>query len=136
MMGPEGENLDSPLTGNSIQVRASKTCAGGEGGGKKGRFYKPLPTQFRHNGFDYRQIVREGNAALYEQKWTGCFIPSVCYEVVRIRRRAGFYIGDRFIEAAEIYPNSEAWGTDGFTITDKDAALPKLRKLGWRPGIF
>jgi hypothetical protein len=88
-----------------------------------------LPTQFRHDGFDYRQIAREGDAAIYQQTWSGCSEPSVCYEVIRIRRREGFQIGGRFVEPAEIYPNSEAWGLDGFTLTDKDAAFGKLREL-------
>ena len=33
------------------------------------------------------------------------------------------------IEPASIYPNSEAWGVDGFTFTDKDAAFAKLREI-------
>ena len=77
----------------------------------------------------YLQIAREGNAAVYEQTWNGCQNPSVCYEVLRIRRREEFQIGGRFVEPAEIYPKSEAWGTDGFTFTDKDAAFSKLREL-------
>ena len=107
----------------------AKTCATAEGGVGKGPFYKPLPTRFRRDGFDYRQIAREGNAAIYEQCWTGCAESSVCYEVVHIRRRDGFQIGGRFVEAAEVYPNSEAWGVDGFTVTDKDSAFAKLRQM-------
>jgi len=83
----------------------------------------------RRDGFTYRQIAWEGEAAIYEQKWGGCSEPSVCYEVIRIRRRDGFQIGGRFVGAAEVYPNSEAWGVDGFTLTDKDAAFGKLRHL-------
>ena len=98
-------------------------------GYRKRHSYKPLPTQFRRDGFDYRQIAREGNGAIYEQRWTGCAEPSVCYEVIRIRRREGFQIGGRFVEPAEVYPNSEAWGVDGFTLRDKDAAFAKLREL-------
>jgi hypothetical protein len=88
-----------------------------------------LPTEFRRDGFQYRQIAREGNAAVYEQTWSGSSDPSISYEVIRIRRREGFQIGGRFVEPAEVYPNSEAWGTDGFTFTDKDAALAKLREI-------
>jgi hypothetical protein len=106
-----------------------KTRATAQGGGKKRHSYKPLPTEFRHNGFDHRQIARQGSAAIYEQRWTGCAEPSVCYEVIRIRSRDGFHIGGRFVEPAEVYPNSEAWGTDGFTVTDKEAAFEKLREL-------
>ena len=88
-----------------------------------------MPKEFRRDGFLYQQIAREGNAAVYEQSWSGCPNPSVCYEVIRIRRRDGFQIGDRFVEAAEVYPNSEAWGVDGFTFRDKDAAFTKLGTL-------
>jgi hypothetical protein len=88
-----------------------------------------LPKEFRHNGFKYRQIAREQDAAIYEQTWTGCPNPSVCYEVIRIRRRDGFQIDGRFVEPAEVYPKLEAWGLDGFTVIDKDAAFAKLREL-------
>ena len=107
-----------------------KASARAEAGSKKGHFYKPLPKEFRRNDFNYRQIAREGNAAIYEQTWNGCDNPSVSYEVIRIRCRDGFRIGGRFVEPAEVYPNSKAWGVDGFTFTDEDAAFKKLRALG------
>jgi len=113
----------------SLAPAARKTSATAEAWGKERHFYKPLPTQFRHGGFEYRQIARERNAAIYEQRWGGCADPSVCYEVIRIRRREGFEISGRYVEPGEVYPNSEAWGVDGFTLTDKDAAFAKLRQL-------
>jgi hypothetical protein len=113
----------------SLLPRAIKTRATTEAGNKKQPFYKPLPTRFRRDGFEYRQIARERAAAIYEQTWSGCAEPSVCYEVIRIRRRDGFQIGGRFVEPAEIYPNSDAWGVDGFTLTDRDAAFAKLREV-------
>jgi hypothetical protein len=88
-----------------------------------------LSKEFRRDGFDFRQIAREGKAAIYEQIWSGCPNPNISYEVIRIRRREGFQIGGKFIEPAEVYPNSEAWGTDGFTFTNRDAAFAKLREL-------
>jgi hypothetical protein len=114
---------------DSIPLPTRKTRATAEGGDRKGGSYRPLPKEFRHNGFTYRQIAREGDAAIYEQRWTGCAEPSVCYEVVRFRRREGFRINGRFVEPAEVYPKSEAWGVDGFTLTDKDAAFGKLREI-------
>jgi hypothetical protein len=108
---------------------AIKTRATAEAGSKKRQFYKPLLKEFRREGFIYRQIAREKDAAIYEQRWTGCAEPSVCYEVIRIRRREGFQIGGRFVEPGEVYPRPESWGVDGFTLTDKDAAFAKLREL-------
>jgi hypothetical protein len=125
----QASNVKSDLAvgGDLMPLSAQKTSATAEARCKKG--YKRLPLQFRRSGFTYRQIAREGNAAIYEQTWSGCRNPSISYEVIRIRRRDGFQIGDRFVEAAEVYPNSEAWGLDGFTVTDKDAAFAKLREL-------
>ena len=117
----------------SLHPRVIKTRARREGGAKKRPFYKPLPTEFSRDGFDYRQIARERDAAIYEQTWSACSNPSVCYEVIRIRRREGFHIGGRFVEPAEVYPNSDAWGIDGFTLTDKDAAFAKLREVAGQP---
>jgi hypothetical protein len=88
-----------------------------------------LPTRFRHNGFDYRQIARDGDAAIYEQRWTGCAEPSVCFEVIRIRRRDGFQISEKVIKPYEVYPNSHAWGVDGFTFSDRDKAWDKFFEI-------
>ena len=117
------------LSEGSLPRSAQKTSARAEAGSKKGPFYRPLPKEFRRAAFNYRQIARQGDAAIYEQTWTGMSEPSPCWEVIRIRRREGFRIGRRFVEPAEVYPNSEAWGVDGFTFTDKDAAFVKLRDV-------
>ena len=126
-MRPREEKRGLVAVPHSMELSRAKTSATAEAGGKERHFYKPLPTQFRHNGFEYQQM-REGHAAIYEQRWGGCPDPSVCYEVIRIRLREGFHIGGRFVEPA-VYPNSEAWGVDGFTLTDKDDAFGKLREL-------
>jgi hypothetical protein len=125
---PSRQKRGRSFVGGLIPPSSAKTRARAEGRTKKSH-YKPLQKEFRRDGFEYRQIAREGNAAIYEQRWTGCAEPSVCYEVIRIRRREGFEIGGRFVEPAEVYPNSEAWGVDGFTLTDRDAAFEKLREL-------
>ena len=119
--------LPLPQDAHAIKARARA-----EAGGKKRHSYKPLPTRFRRDGFEYRQIARERDAAIYEQTWSGCSDPSVCYEAVRIRRREGFEINGRLVKPAEIYPKADAWGVDWFTLTDKDAAFAKLREVAGR----
>jgi hypothetical protein len=114
-----------------MEPSRAKTRGRAQARSRKRHFYKPLPTQFRHDGFEYGQIARDREAAIYEQRWGGCADPSVCYEVVRIRRREGFQIGARFVEPAEIYPKAESWGTDAFTLTEKEAAFAKLRELAF-----
>jgi hypothetical protein len=110
-------------------TRNINTRATAEAWSKTGRFYKPLRIRFRQHGFNYWQIARERDAAIYEQIWSGCSDPSVCYEVIRIRRREGFQIDGRLVEPAEVYPSSGAWGMDGFTLTNKDAAFVKLGEV-------
>ena len=118
---PFGRYMSSP---------SRKTRARAEGGTKKGHFYRPLPKETRRDGFNYCQIAREGDVALYEQRWTGCAEPSVCYEVISVKRREGFQINARFVGPAEVYPSSKAWGSDGFTVTNRDGAFTKLLALG------
>jgi hypothetical protein len=107
----------------------SKMRARAEAGSNKEPFYKPLPTQFQRDGFTYQQIAREDDVAIYEQCWISSPDPSVCYEVIRIRRRESFQIDGRLIEAAEIYPRSEHWGSNGWTVLSRDAAFAKLREV-------
>ena len=132
-MNPAQPETQPAVFEQSVLPSAAKTRATTEPRGKKCHLYKPLPKEFRRDGFTYRQIARERNAAIYEQRWTGCAEPTVCYEVIRIRRREGFQIDGRFVGPAEVYPNSDAWGVDGFTLTDKDAAFAKLREVAGRP---
>ena len=130
MSAPRKQKRGRAIVRDSLEQLNTKTRATAEAWGKEGQFYKPLPQEFHRDGFRYRQMARQGDAAIYEQTWNGCRNPSVSYEVIRIRRRDGFHIGGRFVEPAEIYPNSESWGTDGFTLSDKDAAFAKLREVG------
>jgi hypothetical protein len=126
----EAPNVKRALAsaGDVIPSGTAKTRATAERGVKKGR-YRPIAKEFRHDGFTFRQIAREGDVGIYEQKRNGCANPSTAYEVVRIRRREAREIKGKLLEAAEVYPRSEAWGIDGFTLTDKDAAFAKLREI-------
>jgi hypothetical protein len=129
MRGASTIKRSAVFSERSLLGSAQKTRATAEGKGKNHHFYKPLPKEFRRDGFHYRQIARESDTAIYQQTWDGCRNPSVCYEAIRIRRREGFQIGGRFVEPAEVYPNSEAWGVDGFTFTDRDKAWAKFFEM-------
>jgi hypothetical protein len=112
-----------PVKAYSTQRAALKTNATAEGGGKKGHSCKLLPTRFRRGEFNLRQICRDGQVAIYEKSWGGCADATPSFEVIRVRRRERFEIDGRVVDAAEFYPRSEAWGTDGFTLAHKDAAF-------------
>jgi hypothetical protein len=126
---PSKTKRGSTRVGGLIPPLRQKTSARAEAGSEKGHFYKRLPKGFRHDGFICRKIAREGNAAIYEQTCGGCRNPSVCYEVIRIRRRDGFQIDSRFVEPSEVYPKSESWGVDGFTFTDWNKARAKFSEI-------
>ena len=92
---------------------------------------KKLPIALNYDGFRYRQIMREKDVAIYEQRWNGIKDDSgsVAYKVIRIKRHNGFRIAGKDIPPAEVYPRSEEWGVNGFTLTNQDAAFAKMKKL-------
>ena len=74
--------------------------------------YKPIPTEFKKNGFTFRQITREGDWAIYEQSKAG--ISRSWFELVKIQRHDGYEIAGNKTEPAEFYPSNESWGKLGF----------------------
>lgn len=87
-----------------------------------------LPLEFSSCGFDFQQVERDGDLAIYQKtrksgKWTG-------FEVVRIRSHDGYTIAGNYCPPAEMYPSNEKWGVDGFscsTIADARKRLANLR---------
>ena len=84
---------------------------------------KTLPKTFSKNGFEFEQIDRRGDLAIFRKhKKSRC----VSYEVVKIQSHDGYEIAGKKIEAGECYPPSESWGSLGFTLPTYEAALKKL----------
>ena len=129
MTTPSRQKRGRSFVGGLIPPSSRKTSPTAEARTKERHSYKPLRKEFRRDGFNYRQIAREDDVAIYEQTWTGCPDPAVCFEVIRVRRREGFQIGNRFVEPAEVYPASKLWGVDGFTIADRDKAWAKFFEM-------
>lgn len=75
--------------------------------------------------FEYRQLIRKGSYAIYEQHQFGRL---VAYEVIRIMSHNGYRIGDTEIPAAESMPSSSAWGQHGFTF-GPDAKAEAVAKM-------
>ena len=129
MTTPSGEKRGGSFVGGLIPPSSRKTSARAEARTKERHSYKPLRKEFRRHGFNYRQVGREGDIALYEQRWTSCPDAAVCFELIRVRQREGFQIGRRFVEPAEVYPASELWGVDGFTVTDRNKAWARFLRM-------
>ena len=100
----------------------------------QGQCYKPLERVFQRGEFNYTELVREQDVAIYSQTRRGCSESNIWFEVICIRRHSGKEIKGQWVEPSEFYPSSSEWGKYGFTFTHKDAAFAKLRELSRRPG--
>lgn len=87
--------------------------------------YKTLATHLRREGFDLKQTDRKQDVAVYE-KTKGQYKG---YEVIIIRNREEYTIAGKTVEAAEVYPSSEDWGTLGWTYPEYHRAIFKSINL-------
>ena len=89
---------------------------------------KKIGKSFTKYGFDFNLVKRKGNVAIYRQsspKWTH---GDYRYEVVKIGRHKGYYMGGQKIEAAETYPGNSLWGIQGWTCTNLETAEETFKK--------
>jgi len=89
--------------------------------------YKVIPSEFKKKGFNYKQVRREGNKAIFEQTREGSDISN--FEVVKLGRHNGYVMGGVKIEPAETYPGSSLWGIMGWTCSSIDKALERYNQL-------
>ena len=85
--------------------------------------HKPVKTEFRWTGDGFgdsnarniKQLVREGDIAIYERtaEKTGHVDG---YEVVKIGRHNGYTLGKQRVEPAETYPGATAFGKQAFFV--------------------
>lgn len=89
--------------------------------------YKPLKTSFRSKGFDYLQLRRTGDVALFEQSKPELSEPR--YEVVIVQRHEAYKLENKMIEAAETMPSTSSWGRYGWTYRDPKEAEKRFDEL-------
>lgn len=89
---------------------------------------KLLPTEIRQNGFEYKQLAREQDVALYSQTPVGQNEGRTNYEVIHVRKYPTYEIAGVEILAHEAFPPNESWGEEGFTATDRDAAFRRFQE--------
>lgn len=88
---------------------------------------KPVDINFSSNGYVHKQIHREGIYAIYERSLENGEFKH--YEAVKIQSHNGYAIAGTIYPPSEYYPNSNSWGTDGFTCRDKTSAYKRLDKI-------
>lgn len=86
----------------------------------------PLPLEFKHKSFGYRQLERNEKAAIYSQS-AGDQIAA--YEVVKIRTvKPKIWMG-REIPFREVYPSDNDWGSRGWTCHTLEEAKIKMKVI-------
>lgn len=90
--------------------------------------YKPLEPIFTKVGFRFKQIVREGDLAIFHKTHLSPAHDGG-FEVVIIGRHDGYEIAGNKIEPAETYPSNEQWGVKGWTYADLYHAELKFESL-------
>ena len=86
-----------------------------------------LPTEFTFDQFQFRQLARAGDVALFEKSKPHHSRP--CYEVVVVQHHPAQTIHGRQYPEREAMPPSESWGTLGWSPADLLAAQRKFQFL-------
>ena len=90
---------------------------------------KTLEKKFTNKNFSYKQIIREDNVAIYEQKLIDPEATSRRYEVIIIRSHNGYEINGNKIAPSEMYPSGNQWGTLGWTRLNLEDAQKRFKKV-------
>jgi len=126
---PSKQKRARSFGGGLIPTSSQKTPARLISTSKRADYYKPLETHFQRGKFNYKQIAREKDVAIFEQAWRGSSEPDICWEVVVIRRHSGKTIKGHWVEPSEFYPSSSEWGKYGFTFPNRDKARAKFFEI-------
>jgi hypothetical protein len=95
---------------------------------KRGGMRK-IPASFTRKGYEYRQISRTGDIAIYEQasdttKWYDVVVITKHKESKRIIQGK-----ERTFQATEVYPSDSQWGAMGWTYYTLQNAQVKANEL-------
>ena len=96
--------------------------------------FRTLPEEVMTNGHRYVQVERKNPTsgdpvAIYEQ-WTKTGNPKLlAWEVVKIKSREAIEIMGKLSPAGEMYPNSNQWGTSGWTCQTLAAAEKRMASI-------
>lgn len=90
---------------------------------------KKLETTFSKLGFNFRQIKRTDNVAIFEKTKEGVSGEIVSFEVAVIRAHEGYEIAGNTVEPSEFMPRNEDWGTFGWSYTKEEDAHKKFGEV-------
>ena len=87
---------------------------------------KKIEKTFSSKGFDFKQLTREGDMAIYEKRAPGSECPS--YELIHITSHNGYVIGGNKIPPSEVYPGDSQWGVHGWTYPSLELAKSNFKE--------
>jgi hypothetical protein len=93
---------------------------------------KILEKKITNKNFSYKQIIREGNVAIYEQRLIDAEDTKTTnkrYEVIVIKSHDGYEINGNKIAPSEMYPSANHWGTLGWTCMTMEDAQKRYKKV-------
>ncbi len=88
---------------------------------------KTLPETFRKGGFNFTQLRRSGDVALFAKRKDDWLMDT--YEVVIVQRHNGYRIGGKDVPPGEAMPSSATWGHLGLSYQNQDDAEAKFAAL-------
>jgi len=87
---------------------------------------RPLPRNFRRNGFTYTRVLLIGRSVIYKQQVT----PHLAYyEVFWIRVRPEEELFGKTIPEREVFPSNEDFGTRAWAYPDLGQAVDRLLEI-------
>lgn len=85
-----------------------------------------LPIKLRKNGCNYKQVLRNGKGAIYQQMVDE---KTAYFEIFLIRVRPERIIKGKLIPSAEVWPNNESFGKSSWTYPTMQQAIIKFLSL-------
>lgn len=88
---------------------------------------KLLDKQFTSLTWNFKQVCREKEYAIYERKKEDDTF--IHYEVIKVLKHNGLIMHGNKIPPSEYYPSSNQWGIYGFTCRTRQAAYARLDRM-------
>lgn len=88
--------------------------------------YRALPLQFNKNSYQYKQVWRDEDYAIYSQICDGVIY---AFEVYRISKNESGELFGKYFEASESIPSSEQWGKTAYTVADMERAFKRIEDM-------
>lgn len=97
---------------------------------------KKLAVEFKKANVNYSQIMRVGNVAIFDLRYSDSLLCIIGFDVVVVQSYSPDYDNKFFAQrtgekwdSIETYPSSEMFGTKGWSFSTLEAANKKMEEL-------